>query len=536
MNKKSKVLIMLLVALLILGAIVALQLVSKKVNSNQIVSSRTSSGSLNFFEGSHYKGDDISAPVRFITDHEINIRGDKITYKAIAGETYIYNLQGEPTASMFSYSYIKNVADTNQDRPVAFIFNGGPGSSSLWLHMGIIGPRKVVLSNDINPKVTPPFQIVDNENSLLDIADLVFIDPVGTGYSQAIGVGKNEDFYGVDKDAEATAQFISHWLKENNRWNSPKFVIGESYGSIRATVLPNALMGGATTAAGVFRGITLNGIILLGTTLDRDSNDVEMKLALQLPSIATTAWYHKQSGYQSLSIEKLHDEALNFAKTIYYPALQKEKSKTLDISDRKEIVKDLSKYTGLSETYFKDSISINTSNFSKLLLEKNGQHVGLYDSRYTLPSLGDGNEPVADDPAMGQYTPAFVAAFNQMEKEELKVTIDRPYNSIVWSGLNFIWDYSRKGMIPTKGFAYELASAMRRNPDLKVFVASGYYDLVTTPAAAKNSLEKAPVPHDRIFYKNYESGHMLYIGETAAQFSNDTHDLITSGKISNAQK
>ncbi|GAA0137119.1 peptidase S10 [Paenibacillus sp. YSY-4.3] len=472
----------------------------------------------------------LTDPTRFVTDHEVTINGVKIAYQVTAGETYLYNLKGELTASMFSYSYIKKGNDSN--RPVAFVFNGGPGSSSLWLHMGIIGPRKVVLSNDVNPKVTPPFNIKDNNNSLLDVADLVFIDPVGTGYSRAVGVGENKDFFGIDQDAEAFAQFIDQWLTEHGRWNSPKYLVGESYGSVRASILPNALMGGPTTAGGVFRGISVNGIILLGTTLGGTNPDKELETALSLPSIAATAWYHNKSGFQNMSLEELDKQAFKFAKEVYHPAIVKEANKQLGSKERKEIVSQLSKYTGLPEQSFKDSIAVTSAAFSKQMLAKEGSHIGLYDSRYTLPSNGDGYEPVADDAAMGQYTPAFTAAFHQMQKDELKVSMDTPYNSIVWQDLNFAWDTTRKGKIPSQGYANELSSAMRRNADLKVFVASGYYDLVTTPASAKNALDESTVPKDRVFYRNYESGHMLYIGKTADQFSKDTHRFIENGNVS----
>lgn len=469
-------------------------------------------------------------PARFVTDHEVKINGKTIPYQATAGETYLYNLSGEPTASIFSYSYIKKGNDAK--RPVLFVFNGGPGSSSMWLHMGILGPRKMVLSNDVNPKVTPPFPVESNNNSLLDVADLVFIDPVGTGYSHAVGVGKNKDFFGIDQDAESFAQFIDQWLTEHDRWNSPKYLVGESYGSTRAAILPNALMGGPTTAGGVFRGISVNGIILLGTTLEGANPDKNLESALQLPSMAATAWYHKKSGYQAMSLEELDKQAFKFAKEVYLPAIVKESEQKLEPKERNEIVNELVKYTGVPKESFKKSIVLTTAQFSREVLAEKNSQIGLYDGRYTLPANGDGHEPVADDPAMGQYTPAFVAAFQQMQKDELKVTMNRPYNSIVWQDLNFTWDKVRKGKIPSQGFANELGAAMRRNSDLKVFVASGYYDLVTTPAAAKNSLEESSVPKDRIFYKNYESGHMLYIGKTADQFSKDAHQFITKGSLS----
>jgi carboxypeptidase C (cathepsin A) len=232
-----------------------------------------------------------------------------------------------------------------------------------------------------------------------------------------------------------------------------------------------------------------------------------------------------------MAIDELYTEVVNFAKQKYYPALQQEIAGTLVFAQRSDIAKSLSAYTGIPESKFEDSITLSASEFSRLLLATENTDVGLYDGRYTLPSAGNGYEPVADDAAMGQYTPAFVATFHQMQYEGLKVAMCRPYNIIVWKDLNFNWSYNRKGRISSQGFAYELAMAMRRNADLKIFVASGYYDLVTTAAAAENSIIMAAVPGDRVFFKNYESGHMLYIGSTASQFAENVRKFITTGSI-----
>lgn len=185
----------------------------------------------------------LPAPKRFVTKRAITVKGVRIPYTAVAGETYLYNRAAEPIGSIFSFTYLKDgPADPN--RPVMFVFNGGPGSSSLWLHMGVVGPRRVVLDREVNPSNTPPFGVADNPHSLLDVADLVFIDPVGTGWSRVVGKGTTADFWGVDEDADTVSQFIELWLTEHRRWNAPKFVMGESYGSVRAAVLPRALMGG----------------------------------------------------------------------------------------------------------------------------------------------------------------------------------------------------------------------------------------------------------------------------------------------------
>src|SRR5690606_36264463 len=233
---------------------------------------------------------ELPPPRRFVTHHETTIRGQRIRYTATAGETYITNLSGQPIASFFSFAYVKD-GPRDPSRPVLFVFNGGPGSASIWLHLGVIGPRRVALDRDVNPSSVPPFRLEDNPDSPLDVADLVFIDPVGTGFSHAIGNAVDADFFGVDEDADSVARFIEAWLTENGRWNSPKYLMGESYGSVRAAILPRALMG-APLYTGVMRGITVNGVILLGVTLDGPGGgDEARRVGQSLPAFAATAWY-----------------------------------------------------------------------------------------------------------------------------------------------------------------------------------------------------------------------------------------------------
>ena len=204
---------------------------------------------------------DLPAPRRFVTRHETTIRGQRLRYTATAGETYITSLFGEPTASIFSFAYVKD-GPRDPNRPVLFVFNGGPGSASVWLHMGVVGPGAWYWTRRSIPATRRPSGSQDNPYSPLDVADLVFIDPVGTGFSHAVGNARNADFFGVDEDADSVARFIELWLTENGRWNSPKYLMGESYGATRAAILPRALIGGPFYT-GVMRGITVNGIVLV---------------------------------------------------------------------------------------------------------------------------------------------------------------------------------------------------------------------------------------------------------------------------------
>ncbi|MFC6197471.1 S10 family peptidase [Ponticaulis profundi] len=482
-----------------------------------------------------YEG--VPEPYRVVTEHEMEIGGERIPYQAIAGETQLYDLAGNVTASIFSFSYIRSDID-DPNRPVLFVFNGGPGSASLWIHMGAIGPKQVILDKEVNPSNVPPFGIKSNGDSILDIADLVFIDPVGTGFSKALNGTDPRDFWGVDEDADSVAQFIELWLSEYGRWNSPKYVLGESYGTIRASVLPSALMGSPFNP-GVMRGITLDGIILLGTTLSArpgempDEETAEAKaarLSLALPGLAATSAYHGLSR-GSMDAETAFTQSLAYAKGPYRDALIKLEKDELSEEERAAVTEELTGYIGLPAELIGDDLYLSENEYAKMVLARQGLEIGKYDSRYTLPLANSGYDPVADDPAMGRYVPGFIASFNQMIRDDLHVDVKRPYTAIRWKDLLPSWNWERN--FPTrkpKSPAEELAWALRRNQDLRVFVASGYFDLVTTPANAMAQIEAGGVPLDRVRFEEYESGHMLYLGGTSEAFSNDLREFISAGR------
>lgn len=467
------------------------------------------------------------APYRRVTEHSFTANGETVSYTAIAGDTWLRDMDGNPTASIFSFTYLRtDIQDAA--RPVVFVFNGGPGSASIWIHMGAIGPRRVVLDADVNPSNVPPFGLEDNPNSILDVADLVFIDPVGTGFSVPLNGTDPRTFWGVDEDAEAVAQFIELWLSEHGRWNAPKYVLGESYGSIRAAVLPRALMGGPIYT-GLMRGITLDGIILLGTTLDarRDggaelpAGTLAAKQARALPGIAVTSAFHGLIETPPGGITEVYKAAETYARQTYEPALRQHLAGTLASETRAQVLQDISRMTGISESNIGDALHVDERSYAKIALRGRGLEIGMYDSRYTLPLANSGGDPVADDPAMTRYVPGFIAAFHQMIRDDLDVRMGRPYASIRWRELLFGWNWTRKGVVEGQSYATDLAWAMRRNPDLRVLVASGYYDLVTTPADARASITAAGLPQDRVTFTDYESGHMLYLGGTSEAFSSD---------------
>lgn len=470
--------------------------------------------------------DELPAPRTFVTRHKLKIRGESIAYTATAGETYITNMSGEPIARFFSFSYVKDGNDVS--RPVIFTFNGGPGSASLWLHIGALGPKRLVLDQEVNPSNTPPFGLIDNAESVLDVADLVFIDPVGTGFSHAVGNAKDADFASVDADADSVARFIERWLSAQGRWNSPKYLVGESYGTARAALMPRALLGGPMYTS-VMRGITVDGVILAGVALGSDKlADAPDPASLALPGLAATAWYHQKIERHGKSVGELYEEVRKFGETEYARALVQQGKGALDATQRNELALKLQAYTGLpAETWLSSNLRIPTQAFAKQVVSDSGLEVGSYDSRYTLPLLASGGEPVADDAAMTRYVPGFVAAFNDLLREHLRVDMPIPYMPINFV-MNMTWSYSRTGVPEGQSFAVDLATAMRRTPALRVLVASGYYDLVTTAAGAKSQIERAGVPADRVTFKNYESGHMLYLGGTAQQFARDVRAFVTS--------
>jgi len=474
---------------------------------------------------------DFPAPRRFVTQHKTSIRGKALSYTATAGETYITNLFGEPTASIFSFAYVKD-GPRDPDRPVLFVFNGGPGSSSVWLHMGVVGPRRLVLDQEVNPSNTPPFGLAGSSYSPLDVADLVFIDPVGTGFSHAIGNAKNSDFFGVDEDADAVARFIELWLTENQRWTSPKFLMGESYGATRAAILPRALMGGPQYG-GVMRGITVNGVILVSPALNSGfppaaaKDGPDPRVGRGIPSMAVTAWYHGLIEQDGRSAAQVYQQAQQFASTDYANAVYQLSQNTLPDAEKSRMAASLEELTSLpAATWIENKLSISPQTFLKQVLAEQGLEAGNYDSRYTLPLAGSGGDPVADDPAMGRYVPGFVAAFHEMISRELAVDMAVPYNSISFAEVNYGWKWQR---VPTAGDQRpvdDLAMALRRTPVMKVLVATGYYDIVASPASAELQLLHPNLPTDRVLHRRYESGHMLYLGDTAEAFADDVRALI----------
>jgi carboxypeptidase C (cathepsin A) len=465
-------------------------------------------------------------PRKVVTSHVGVFGGRKVNYVATAGETILSDPKGAPAATIFAFSYVEKSA--TDARPVVFVFNGGPGSSSIWLHMGMLGPRKVDFPDPVRPPTTAPFKIADNPLSLLDIADLVFIDPVGTGYSRLLPGGKAEDFYGVAQDARATSDFIQAWLTQNKRWNSPKFVMGESYGAVRAAVLANTLMGGPFST-GTLSAVSLDGVLILGPSFEPGAGvkGDDRAYLNNLPTMAATAWRHGKIARDGRSPESVAGEARAFVASDYVRALYAGNS--LPPAERVRIGERLAELTGLpTKTWLETDLRMSMGEFSAALLKDEGLALGAYDARYTLPLAASGGDPVADDPAMGQYTPGFVAAFNTYAQNELKVEEAGRYQAIVFADINSRWNWGAgPGTLVPHNYGVDLAAAMRRNPSMRVFIGAGYYDLVTTFGAAEYTARHSGLAPERLTLKTYASGHMPYLGdESAALLAADVRAFI----------
>lgn len=471
------------------------------------------------------------APHRYVSDHQAIIGGQPLHYRAIVEETFVTDAKGKRTASLVSTTYLRTDAADAGSRPVIFAFNGGPGSASLWLHLGIVGPQRVVMAQDsddqeeLHPPTVPPFRLAENSDSLLDVADIVLFDPPGTGYSRILPDGVESQFYSVEADSRTTADFIVDWLRRHGRGNSPRFLMGESYGSVRAAVVAKRLAGGPT-ASGRMEGATLNGVILLGQGMNALSGNPERMAATALPSFAATAWYHGKAGRHT-TLEAHVESARRYAAGDYVRALFA--GYRLPQEERRQVAKQLSAMLGLPDkVILRYDLRISPQTFANELLKPQGLQLGLYDGRYTLPARGSAADPVADDPAMGQYVPAFVGAMDDYFRRVLGVGIDRPYNAIEFAAINARWDWGAGPGIPLgRDYADDMATAMRRNPNLRLFVGTGYYDLVTTLGEAEYTLSHAGIDAARVRQANYLSGHMPYLGlENRRRLSADLRQFL----------
>ncbi|MBZ5537029.1 MAG: peptidase S10 [Acidobacteriia bacterium] len=449
-----------------------------------------------------------------VTEHILRIDGQVIPYKATAGTILIKGAQSEPTAAIFYIAYSRSDVKDLSQRPLAFLYNGGPGSSSAWCHMGAFGPRRVV-TVDAQPTPPAPYRIEDNANSPLDKADLVFIDPVGTGFSRAVGKAKEKDFWGVDEDVESLSEFIRTFVNRNNRWNSPKFLIGESYGTFRSVALANYLQSR--------EGMYLNGIDLISSVLDLGTLSFhpgeDMPYVFYLPSYAATASYHKILKNRPQDFSAFLDQARRFASTEYADALMK--GAKLSAAEKSAMAKKLAAFTGLSEDYLlKANLRVTLGQFREELQRSGGRTTGRLDSRFSGPSDDLLAENATYDPQSAAVSGAFTAAFNHYVRDELKFGGDSRYllgNRD--AGRNWNWKHgeARTGGFPgSPNVMGDLVQAMVANTHLQIQVENGLYDLATPFFATEYTMDHLGLPeglqgHIRMDY--YDAGHMMYLNE-----------------------
>lgn len=469
----------------------------------------------------------IAAPVSFVTQHQGTFNGQTVRYTATAGETHLTNDSGRTTASIWSVTYTAD--DAQAGRPVTFVFNGGPGSASVWLHMGLFGPRRSrVPSNADADDGAAPYPIVHNEYSPLDVTDLVFIDPVGTGYSRAVGESKDKDFWGLAPDAQSVAQFIRRWITTHRRWNSPRYIAGESFGTTRAAAVADALSGGG-------QDVALNGLILISQALDYTGSTPEhdnlIAYVTYLPTMAATARYHGRAGMDQTLDEFLAD-ARRFAVDEYAPALFK--GNGLSEGERQRIGERLAHFTGLDVEYvLRSDLRVLAPRFLKELLRDKGVAVGRLDGRYVRDDIDDVAERPESDAASDAITSAYTAALNHYFATELDVVMDRPYKTSNGSiGRSWKWRPVPEGQYWEPSYvnvARGLSEAMRRNADLHVLVANGYYDFATPFFDAEYTFARHGILKDRVTMKYFEAGHMMYLHEPdLAALAQDIREFIQS--------
>ncbi|MER3480990.1 MAG: peptidase S10 [Meiothermus sp.] len=450
-----------------------------------------------------------------VTQHRVNIGGQEIRYTVTCGTLVLKEetekdgaAEGEkPKASVFFVAYTKDDVADRSTRPITFSFNGGPGSSSVWLHLGLLGPKRVLMDEIGNPP-PPPYRLVENPYSLLDVTDLVFIDPVGTGYSRMVQGEKIQEYHGFKRDIESVGEFIRLYTSRYLRWTSPKFLIGESYGTTRAAGLSGYLQ--------ERHGMFLNGIMLISSILEfstaRFLPGNDLPYILFLPTYTATAWYHRKlpKDLQQKPLRQVLDEVEAFALGEYATALMK--GAKLSADQAQGIARKLARYTGLSREYIRRTrLRISIYRFVKELLREEGRTVGRLDSRFKGIDRDDAGEQFEFDPSYATIQGPYTATLNQYVREELRFESDLPYE--VLSSLYQSWSY-KEFENSYVNVAETLRKAISMNPYLKVFVGNGYYDLATPYFATQytfNHLGLDATLQDNISMAYYEAGHMMYV-------------------------
>jgi carboxypeptidase C (cathepsin A) len=483
-------------------------------------------------------------PADSTTEGVLNAGSEHIDYTAVAGtiivgatadEDALLGPDGEPDpgspasfvkdpkdapprASMFYVAYFKKGADP-ETRPITFLYNGGPGSSTVWLHMGAFGPKRVATPGDQHLPAAP-YKLEDNPYSLLDVSDLVFIDAPGTGFGRFYGKDPEKAFWGVDEDGHAFARFIARFLGKYNRWNSPKYLFGESYGTTRSAVLANILENE--------KDIDPNGVILLSQIFNftsdidaaRDNPGIELPFETGLPTYAATAWYHHKLPNQPAELQPFLKEVETFAMGDYAHALQE--GTDLPQAEKQAIAEKLHEYTGLSVEYLmRADLRVSGGGFTKNLQIADDLTTGRLDTRFSGPTIDPLSEEAQYDPQSSAISAGYVALFNDYVRRDLKYGFNQTYLPEANIGVGSPqWDMKHNGNPIDLNVSADLATAMKTNPQLKVLVNGGYFDLATPFYAAEYEDKHLPIPASlakNIQYDWYQSGHMVYVNDPSLE-------------------
>lgn len=447
-----------------------------------------------------------------VTQHRLSTGGRFIEYTATAGLLIVRDDEDKPVANLSYVAYTRRDEKDLSTRPILFAFNGGPGSSSLWLHMGALGPKRVVVS-DPDPTPAAPFRTVDNEFGVLDKSDLVMIDPVGTGLSRAVCGHKDEEFWGVDADVDSISRFIAQYVSDNNRWSSPKYLLGESYGTTRAAAIVDYLR--------THRSLTFNGLVLVSVATDIEALFAEIPgndrpYALYLPGYAAVAWYHHVLPEPPPSLEPFLQAVRRYAAGPFTAALLQGDS--LSDEERTAVAEQMHHYTGLSVDYLKAAnLRVSESAFTHELLRSERKTIGRLDGRYVGPTMDPLQKYAEYDPLSEAISAAYTAAFLDYYHGELKFGQDVTYRDPSF-GVEEKWKWSHRpggtGGQPIVNTGVDLARTLVQDSNLRVLVLSGYYDLATPFSAMEYEMRHLGVPpevssHIQIQY--YEAGHMMYV-------------------------
>lgn len=457
----------------------------------------------------------------YLAEKSCVLQEQETAYRSAVEEWTFVDDSGEAEATAYTIAYERTDCEQT-GRPVLFAYNGGPGSSSAVIHLGALGPKRIKFGDAVSLDFAPPFAMEDNPDTILDICDIVLIDPVSCGYGRLLKKEAKSKYYSSDGDAIEIVQIMNQWLSAHDRWNTPVFVMGESYGTIRNALVADKIFCNEGTGLCSCNTVHLSGIVMLGTALDHGQTPFPVDTAvLNFTSIAASYWLHHQEGKPSL--EDFIAQASEFAYREYLPALAL--GSRIASSEKDHVLDRLEYFTGLDrQTLLQSGLRVETKTYPLLGMAKEGYRLSRYDGRFKMEALPDisSYDMFGDDAISAKVLPAFTHCFNSFMKKELGIETDDLYDNLTID-VSESWNF-HTAKPPVKC----LESAMRKNPKLKVMFGTGYYDMVTTLGYTEYLVAAHDLPSDRIQFEAYESGHMPYLGEkTAAKLGCDLHRFIT---------